>query len=174
VKGKIPETPKSEKIKNYIISTNKNCLDAMNAKAKELGFSTIIQNCMSGDVKDIGMKIAKTFSRTKVDCIIFGGEPTVVVKGKGMGGRNQELVLHILSNLAKQNGRAIIASVGTDGVDGTTDFAGSIWQTGEKIDMIKPYLEKNDSYHFFNKYGGLIFTGHTGTNLMDLGLVFRQ
>jgi hydroxypyruvate reductase len=174
VKGKIPETPKSEKIKNYIISTNKNCLDAMNAKAKELGFSTIIQNCMSGDVKDIGMKITKTFSRTKVDCIIFGGEPTVVVKGKGMGGRNQELVLHILSNLAKQNGRAIIASVGTDGVDGTTDFAGSIWQTGEKIDMIKPYLEKNDSYHFFNKYGGLIFTGHTGTNLMDLGLVFRQ
>ena len=174
VKGTIPETPKREKIKNYVISTNKNCLDAMNARAKELGFSTKIQNCISGDVKDIGIKITKTFSRTKVDCVIFGGEPTVVVKGKGKGGRNQELVLHVISNLVKQNRHAIVTSVGTDGMDGTTDYAGAIWQTGEKIDEIKPYIENNDSYHFFNKYGGLIFTGHTGTNLMDIGLVFRQ
>ena len=174
VEEKIPETPKSEKIKNYVISTNKNCLDAMNTRAKKLGLSTRIQNCISGDVKDIGIKIAKTFSRTKVDCVIFGGEPTVIVKGKGKGGRNQELVLQVVSNLVKQKMHAIVASVGTDGVDGTTDSAGAIWQTGEKIDKIKPYLEKNDSYHFFNKYGGLIFTGPTGTNLMDIGLVFRQ
>lgn len=174
VKKKIPETPKNEKIKNYVIATNKNCLDAMNIKAKKLGFSTMIQNCISGDVKDAGRKITKTFSRTKADCIIFGGEPTVTVRGKGKGGRNQELVLHMISNLAKQNKHAIVASVGTDGVDGTTNFAGAIWKTDEKIDKIKSYLEKNDSYHFFNKYGGLIFTGPTGTNLMDIGLVFRQ
>jgi hydroxypyruvate reductase len=174
VKGKVSETPKREKIKNYVISNNKNCLDAMNAKAKDLGFSTKIQNCISGDVKDIGMKMAKIFYRTKVDCVIFGGETTVVVKGKGKGGRNQELVLHMVSNLAKQNRHAIIASVGTDGIDGTTDSAGAIWQTDKKIEKIKPYLEKNDSYHFFNNYGGLIFTGPTGTNLMDIGLVFRQ
>ena len=174
VKEKIPETPKNEKIKNYVIATNKNCLDAMNVKAKELGFSTKIQNCISGDVKDVGRKITKIFFRTKVDCIIFGGEPTVTVTGKGKGGRNQELVLHVISNLSKQNRHAIVASVGTDGVDGTTDFAGAIWKTGEKIDKIKPYLKKNDSFHFFNKYGGLIFTGPTGTNLMDIGLVFRQ
>ena len=171
---KIPETPKNEKIKNYIIAINKNCLDAMNVKAKKLGFSTKIQDCISGDVKDAGHKIAKIFSRTRADCIIFGGEPTVTVKGKGKGGRNQELVLHVISNLAKQNRHAIVTSVGTDGVDGTTNFAGAIWKTGEKTDMIKPYLKKNDSYHFFKKYGGLIFTGPTGTNLMDIGLVFRQ
>ena len=146
----------------------------MNTRAKDLGFSTRIQNCISGDVKDVGTKITKTFSRTKVDCIIFGGETTVVVKGKGKGGRNQELVLYIVSNLTKQNRHAIVASIGTDGIDGTTNYAGAIWQTGEKIEKIKHYLEKNDSYHFFNKYGGLIFTGPTGTNLMDVGLVFRQ
>ena len=174
VKGKIPETPKREKIKNYVISTNKNCLEAMNTRAKDLGFSTRIQNCISGDVKDVGTKITKTFSRTKVDCIIFGGETTVIVKGKGKGGRNQELVLYMVSNLTKQCMHAIVASVGTDGIDGTTNYAGAIWQTGEKIEKIKHYLEKNDSYHFFNKYGGLIFTGPTGTNLMDVGLVFRQ
>ena len=174
VKGTIPETPKREKIKNYVISTNKNCLDAMNAKAKDLGFSTAIQNCISGNVKDVGMKIAKTFSSTKSDCVIFGGEPTVVVKGKGKGGRNQELVLHTVSNLAQQNRHAIVVSVGTDGIDGTTDSAGAIWESDDKIDKIKPYLGKNDSYNFFKKYGGLIFTGPTGTNLMDIGLVFRQ
>ena len=174
VKGRIHETPKKEKIKNYVISTNKNCLDAMNSRAKNLGFSTKIQNCISGDVKDIGMTIAKIFSSTKVDCIIFGGEPTVVVKGKGKGGRNQELVLHTVSNLAKQNRHAIVVSVGTDGIDGNTNSAGAIWQSYDKIEKITPYLGKNDSYHFFKKYGGLIFTGPTGTNLMDVGLVFRQ
>jgi len=174
VKGKLPETPKKEKIKNYVISTNKNCLDAMNTTAKDLGFSTKIQNCISGDVKDVGMKIAKTFSSTKVDCIIFGGEPTVVVKGNGKGGRNQELVLQTISNIAKQKRHAIVISVGTDGIDGITNSAGAIWQSDGKIDKIQQYLDKNDSYHFFKKYGGLIFTGLTGTNLMDIGLVFRQ
>lgn len=174
VKGKIPETPKKEKIKNYIISTNKNCLDAMNMHAKDLGFSTKILSCISGDVKDLGMKIAKIVSNKKIDCVIFGGEPTVIVKGKGKGGRNQELVLHTTLNLVKQNRHAIVVSVGTDGIDGITDCAGAIWDADDEIDKIKSYLGKNDSYNFFKKYGGLIFTGPTGTNLMDIGLVFRQ
>ena len=174
LKGKIPETPKREKIQNHIISTNKNCLDAMNVHAKDLGFSTKILSCISGDVKDLGMKIAKTFSCKKIDCVIFGGEPTVVVKGKGRGGRNQELVLHTAIDLAKQNMHAIVVSVGTDGIDGTTGCAGAIWQSDNKIDQIKPYLDKNNSYNFFKKYGGLVFTGPTGTNLMDIGLVLGQ
>jgi hydroxypyruvate reductase len=174
LKGKIPETPKKEMIKNQIISTNKNCLDAMNIHAKDLGFSTKILRCISGDVKDLGMKIAKTLSDEKIDCVIFGGEPTVIVKGKGKGGRNQELVLHTTIDLTKQNRHAIVASVGTDGIDGTTDCAGAIWQSVNKINQIKPYLDKNNSYNFFKKYGGLIFTGPTGTNLMDIGLVLRQ
>lgn len=174
IQGKIPETPKRQKIKNYIISTNKICLDAMNARAKDLGFSTKVLNCMSGDVKDLGIKIAKTLSDKKINCVIFGGESTVVVKGKGKGGRNQELVLYTAIDLAKQGKKAIMASVGTDGVDGKTDCAGAIWQSDQKIDKIMPYLDENNSYNFFKKYGGLIFTGPTGTNLMDIGLVIRQ
>ncbi|MDE1769052.1 MAG: DUF4147 domain-containing protein [Thaumarchaeota archaeon] len=174
VQGKIPETPKKPKITNQILSTNKNCLDVMKDRSKELGFSTNTLNCMSGNVKDLGIKIAKIFSNKKIDCVIFGGEPTVVVKGKGRGGRNQELVLYIVSNLAKKNINAIVASVGTDGIDGTTDYAGAIWQSDYEVDKIKSYLDKNDSYNFFKKYGGLILTGPTGTNLMDIGLVFRQ
>jgi glycerate 2-kinase len=174
IQVKIPETPKREKIKNHIISTNKICLDAMNERARDLGFSTKVLNCMSGDVKDLGTKIAKTLSDKKINCVIFGGEPTVVIKGKGKGGRNQELVLYIAIDLAKQGTKAIVASVGTDGVDGKTDCAGAIWKSDQKIDKIMPYLDENNSHNFFKKYGGLVFTGPTGTNLMDIGLVIRQ
>ncbi len=178
VRGRISETPKRETIKNYIISTNEICLDAMNTRAKKLGYSTKVLSGMSGNVKDLGMKIVKALSDKKINCIIFGGEPTVVVKGKGKGGRNQELVLYITIDLAielaKHGTKAIVASVGTDGIDGKTDCAGAIWKSDQKIDKIMPYLNENNSYNFFKKYGGLVFTGPTGTNLMDIGLVIRQ
>ncbi|MGC1426343.1 MAG: DUF4147 domain-containing protein [Nitrosotalea sp.] len=174
IQGKIPETPKRQKIKNHIISTNKICLDAMNATAKELGISTKVISCMSGDVRDLGKKIAKTLYDKKVNCVIFGGESTVVVKGKGRGGRNQEFVSYTTINLEKQNTKAIVVSVGTDGIDGNTNCAGAIWESGKKTDSIKRYLDENNSYDFFKKYGGLIFTGSTGTNLMDIGLALRQ
>lgn len=174
MQGKIPETPKRQKIQNQIISNNKVCLDAMNVRAKVLGYSTKVLNCMSGDVKDLGMKIAKAFSDKKINCLIFGGESTVVVKGKGKGGRNQELVLYTAYDLAEQGKKAIVASVGTDGVDGNTNCAGAIWESDKKIDKIMPYLKENNSYNFFKKYGGLVFTDPTGTNLMDIGLVLRK
>ncbi len=174
VGGKIKETPKKGKIKNHIIATNKDCLDAMKLRAKSLGYSTRTLDCVSGDVKDLGSKISKTFSGNKKSCVIFGGESTVVVTGKGKGGRNQELVLYCASNLSKKNGDTMIGSVGTDGMDGTTNCAGAIWQSGQKIDKIKQYLDDNNSYNFFKKYGGLVFTGPTGTNLMDVGVVLRK
>jgi len=174
MKKKIPETPKKQKIQNLIISTNKICLDAMNIRAKDLGYSTRVLNCISGDVRDLGKKIVKPLYNKKLNCVIFGGEVTVVVKGKGKGGRNQESVLYTAIDLAKQGIKAIVISVGTDGVDGKTDCAGAIWRSDQKIDGIMPYLNKNNSYNFFRKYGGLVFTGSTGTNLMDIGLVLRQ
>lgn len=178
IQGKISETPKREKIKNHIISTNQICLDTMNHHAKKLGYSTKVLSGMSGNVKDLAMKIVNAFSDKKINCIIFGGEPTVIVRGKGKGGRNQELVLYITIDLAielaKHGTKAIVTSVGTDGIDGTTDCAGAIWKSDQKIGKIMPYLNENNSYNFFKKFGGLIFTGPTGTNLMDIGLVVRQ
>lgn len=174
ISGKIQETPKRPKIKNHIVLTNKICLDAMNVSAKELGFSTKVIHSMSGNVQDLGKKISKTLSDKKINCVIFGGESTVVVTGKGKGGRNQELVSYIAINLAKQNVKAIVVSVGTDGIDGNTNCAGAIWGSDKKIDSMKQYLVENNSYNFFKKYGGLVFTGQTGTNLMDIGLVLRQ
>jgi hydroxypyruvate reductase len=173
-KGKIPETPKKPKIKNHVIAANKNCLDAMNLRAKDLGYSTKVMSCVSGNVRDLGPKISAAISRKKMNCIIFGGESTVVVTGKGKGGRNQELVLYAAFYLSKKHKDVIVASVGTDGMDGNTDCAGAIFQSDKKLDAIKQYLSNSDSYNFFKKNGGLILTGPTGTNLMDIGIVLRK
>lgn len=174
VKGKIKETPKKVKMSNYVIATNKDCLDAMKLRAKDLGYSIKILGGVSGDVKDLGSKISRAFSGKKKNCVIFGGESTVVVTGKGKGGRNQELVLRCTSDLSKKGNDIVIASVGTDGIDGTTNYAGAIWQSGQKTDAMAQYLVDNNSYNFFKKYGGLVFTGFTGTNLMDIGIVLRK
>ncbi len=98
----------------------------------------------------------------------------IVSRNVVKGGRNQELVLYIASDLSKKCKDVTVASVGTDGVDGKTDCAGAIWQSHQKLDAIQRYLDQNNSYNFFKKHGGLVFTGPTGTNLMDVGLVLQK
>jgi hydroxypyruvate reductase len=173
IKGKIPETPKKAKISNYIIASNNDCLDAMKSCAQDLGYSVKTVKNISANVEDLGILLAKMVSDKK-NCVIFGGESTVVVKGKGKGGRNQELVLRISLDLSLQNKNAVVVSVGTDGIDGNTRCAGAMWQSDQTMNDISQYLFRNDSHNFFKKYGGLIFTGHTGTNLLDIGLVLHK
>ena len=105
-------------------------------------------------------------------CIIFGGETTVNVTGEGKGGRNQELVLHLFKELQNDH-NYIISSIGTDGIDGNTKFAGAIIST-RSILPFKNYLRNNDSFNFYKKFGGLIKTGPTHTNVNDIGLIIRQ
>ena len=111
----------------------------------------------------------------KNSCIIFGGEPTVQVKGKGKGGRNQELVLQILKLIHDSDHRVLVSSISTDGIDGNTTCSGAITENNSfGLQEISSYLENNDSYSFFKKHGGLIKTGHTHTNLMDIGLIINH
>lgn len=170
---KLPETPKKIKIKNVIVATNQDCLKAMIKKAREIGFEGKVVYPVSGDVKREAQKLAKCVPRKPKSCIIFGGEPTVCVKGSGKGGRNQELVLRILKHLKKTK-NITIASMGTDGVDGNTKYAGAITDVTLNSDsMIDSFLQNNDSSTFFKKHGGLIFTGPTHTNLMDVGIILK-
>jgi hydroxypyruvate reductase len=171
-KGKIPETPKKVKIENYIIANNKDCLYAMESKAKDLGYKTkTIQ--VFGNIKDAVQKIMKNISDEQKTCLIFGGEPTVEVIGKGSGGRNQELVLRVLKN-AQYLKKIIIASIGTDGIDGNSLFAGAITEN-TKIDesIIKEFLKNSDSARFFQKQKSNIKTDFTHTNLMDIGVILK-
>lgn len=171
-KGKIPETPKNAKIENYVIANNKDCLKAMESKAKEFGYKVkTIQ--VFGNIKDATKTIMENISDEQKSCLIFGGETTVEVIGKGSGGRNQELVLRILKN-AQNLKKIIISSMGTDGIDGSTFFAGAITEN-VKIDesIIKEFLKNSDSGRFFQKQKSNIRTDFTHTNLMDIGVILK-
>ncbi|NDB63774.1 MAG: DUF4147 domain-containing protein [Nitrosopumilaceae archaeon] len=133
--GKIAETPKRPKIQNQIIANNSDCLDMMAKTAKKLGYKTLVCPKLTGDVGLAANKILK-LSNSK-NCVIFGGETTVTVSGKGKGGRNQELVLRMIPNLFGKT----VASIGTDGIDGNTKHAGAIFSGAVNYDIVEPYLQ---------------------------------
>jgi len=168
----IPETPKVAKIKNLIVANNNDCIQGMETKARELGY-TVHKIQVFGGIKDAVRTIIKNIPEKQKNCLIFGGETTVEVIGKGSGGRNQELVLRILKNTQKSN-KLCIAAMGTDGIDGNTLFAGAITEN-VKIDpsVLKEFLKNSDSGRFFQKQKSSIITGFTHSNLMDIGLVLQ-
>lgn len=112
-------------------------------------------------------------------CLISGGEPTVIVKGTGKGGRNQQLALDFSLHVENiDDGKEVtFLSGGSDGIDGPTDAAGAIGTNdlvkkclNENLDPVA-YSEDNNAYEFFSKYNSgenLIKIGHTGTNVMDI------
>ena len=166
------EIQKEPKIENYVIANNKDCLKAMQKTAKQIGYKvTTIQ--IFGDIKDAVIKILENISDSQKTCLVFGGETTVRVLGKGMGGRNQELVLRLLKNTQKLK-KIVIASMGTDGIDGNSVFAGAITEN-IRMDpsVMKEFLKNSDSGRFFQKIKGNIVTDFTHTNLMDVGVILR-
>ncbi|MCG6981473.1 MAG: glycerate kinase, partial [Deltaproteobacteria bacterium] len=106
-------------------------------------------------------------------CLISGGETTVVVRGRGKGGRNLEFTLAAALELEGLTGVCFLSG-GTDGTDGPTDAAGAVGD-GQTVGRglakgldPRDFLAKNDSYHFFQHLEDLLITGPTNTNVMDL------
>ena len=97
----------------------------------------------------------------------------MTIRGKGKGGRNQELAL--AASLAIDGmENVVVGSLVTDGVDGPTDAAGAIVDgrtvlRGHKLGVsAEDYLRNNDSYNFLKRTGDLVKTGPTGTNVNDV------
>jgi glycerate-2-kinase len=185
------ETPKPKdfeglKVHNIILGNNEIACEAAEKKAKELGFnSMILSTVLEGESREVGIVlagIAKEIERRnrplKPPCVLVsGGETTVTIVGEaGEGGRNQELAL--ASSLKIDGSKNIvITSIGTDGTDGPTDIAGGIVdgytlrRAREKgIDIFENLMKHNSSF-VFRQLKDAIFTGPTGTNVMDLTLV---
>ena len=99
-----------------------------------------------------------------------------MIRGKGLGGRNQEFALALAPQIAGLTG-VVALSAGTDGTDGPTDAAGAIVDgttiaRAETLGLdYRRYLKANDAYRFFKKTGELLFTGPTNTNVMDIRVV---
>jgi hydroxypyruvate reductase len=192
-KGQIPDTPKVgdplfRNVDNLIIANNRLLVDAAASKAAALGFKTLILGTeVEGEAKDVAgffAAIAKEIARSgnpvsPPACVLAAGETTVTVRGRGLGGRNQEMALAWAIAMASR-ATAIpccFASVATDGSDGPTDAAGGLVDpltSRRAVDLgLVPsrYLMDNDSRNFLKATGDLIVTGPTQTNLMDLQIL---
>jgi glycerate-2-kinase len=112
-------------------------------------------------------------------CLLAGGETTVTVRGAGRGGRSQELCLAAALTLDGDPRVAVLAA-GTDGSDGPTDAAGAFADGGSVARGARlglgaaACLARNDAHGFFAAEGGVVRTGPTGTNVLDLALVLAQ
>jgi glycerate 2-kinase len=189
--GKIPETPKKgdavfARLFNIIVGSNILALEAAKEKAEALGYRTLILSSMvEGETREVARvhsAIAKEILKTgrpieAPACIISGGETTVTIRGKGLGGRNQEYCLAAALELVDLPPRVVILSGGTDGNDGPTDAAGAVVDPftvargrGEGMEAAD-FLNRNDAYHFFEKTKDLLMTGPTKTNVMDVRLL---
>jgi glycerate-2-kinase len=189
-KGIIPETPKADdeafkKVVNIVVGNNRSASLAAYECLKSDGLNTLLLTAtMEGEARQVGLVLASialeaSVSRNPVSRpagIVAGGETTVIVTGKGLGGRNQEIALAASQKLENIGG-AVVASISTDGIDGPTDAAGALVDGRTLAKAIKnglapeEYLANNDSYHFFSKLGDLIFTGPTGTNVNDVSII---
>jgi len=170
-----------ENADNILLLTNKVSLQAMKEKAVSLGLEPVVySDKIEGEARLFGKEVLEHFEKNpEMNCLLFAGETTVTVKGKGVGGRNQELCLSVLEQISKLK-NTVIVSAGTDGIDGPTDAAGAVVDnhsfdkaTALGLDY-KKSLQNNNSYAFFKKMNDLVFTGLTGSNVADVGVVIKK
>ncbi|MDX9783405.1 MAG: glycerate kinase [Spirochaetia bacterium] len=194
LQGTKPDTPKPgsrvfEKAWSFILGNNLLALKQARSEALERGYSCLV---LSSRLEGEAREIARVFSAMAVDmeryglplarpaCILAGSETTVTLRGKGRGGRNQEMALAFLCALEDCKALDLnlaFLSAGTDGADGPTDAAGAFAlpsMVGQARAMsLDPanFLADNDSYTFFASLGGLLKTGPTGTNVCDVQIL---
>ncbi len=188
IQGKRIETLKMDdpivhNINNQIILTNQNLQETAVRIAKNEGFLVQkIDDYLQGSATEIGRKTCLSFLellmyRSRPFLLVGGGETTVEVKGNGMGGRNLEMALSAVPILENIPNSAMV-TLATDGEDGTTNAAGAIvtnktMAKAKELNILpEAFLSDHDSFSFFQKVGGLIKTGSTGTNVNDLVFFF--
>lgn len=189
-KGLVPETPKADdeafkKVCNVVVGNNRSSSMAARGQLKSADLNTLLLTAtLEGEARHVGVMltaIGKEVTASgnpvpKPAGIVAGGETTVTVTGKGLGGRNQELVLAAALKLQGSDG-VVVASLSTDGIDGPTDVAGAI-ADGKTVKRAlkmglapEKFLAENNSYRFFSKLNDLLFTGPTGTNVNDVCVI---
>lgn len=180
-RGEAPETPKTlDNCHNHIIGDNRLALEAMAARARELGYRpVIVSDCQEGDAGELARMRAEEIIGGKYaayDVIIIGGEATIKLPPKpGKGGRNQHFAAATLAAFEDYPGEWALAAVGSDGSDFLPDVAGAIVD-GSTLTVLEKkgldiggYLRRCDSFTLFKEAGNsLVVTGATGTNVGDV------
>jgi glycerate 2-kinase len=188
-RGIRPETPKAgseglARTTTTIVGAAADAIEGAKREAEARGYLVDVETApVTGEARLAAEPVlarirARAAGPARRICLLSGGETTVTVTGTGSGGRNQELALALAGALAGIPVATVVASVGTDGIDGPTDAAGAIADTSTisraraaGIDDPGVYLRDNDAYAFFRAIGDLVMTGPTGTNVGDIQVV---
>jgi hydroxypyruvate reductase len=189
--GELLETPKPgeavfERAHNVLVGSNRLAAEAALAQAQAEGLhGLLLTTYLQGEARQAGRVLASLARQIAADgqplprraCLVAGGETTVTLHGDGLGGRNQELALGAVADLAGLPEVALV-TMATDGGDGPTDAAGAV-VTGDTLERARraglspvEYLARNDAYHFFDALGDLLKPGPTQTNVNDLAFLF--
>lgn len=188
-RGRRRETPKPadplfRRVTAKVVGSNRLCLEAAAREARRMGYRTLVLTSrLEGEAREV-IRVLLALLRECVTggrpvplpaCLLAGGETTVTVRGSGRGGRNQEMAVAAVDPLAAFETEALVASLATDGVDGRSDAAGGVvdrhtLSRARELNLAPPseFLARSDSRSFLGPVGGLILTGPTGTNVMDL------
>lgn len=189
--GHLPDTPGPgdpcfERTATVLVGDNRQATEAALAAARAAGMQTmLLTTYLQGEAREAGRMLAAVARELAASgqplprpaCIVAGGETTVTLRGDGRGGRNQELALGAVADMAGLEGLALVA-LASDGDDGPTDAAGAV-VTGASLARARAagldpasYLARNDAYSFFEALGDLLRPGPSGTNVNDLAFIF--
>jgi len=188
--GEIPETPKPadpvfRTVTNTVVGNNLLVVEAAAVRARALGYTPhLLTRALEGEAREMAGTLVELARQIRDGrgpvappaCVIAGGETTVTVRGRGVGGRCQEFALAAALALEGRDGVVALAA-GTDGTDGPTEAAGAL-ADGETARRAREHghdpqrrLGENDSNPVFAALGDLVVTGPTNTNLLDLYLL---
>ena len=192
--GALPDTPKPDdpifaRVQNVIIGDNSIAAEAAQRAAETGGFQAqILSTFVQGEAREVARVlvalgreiVARQRPLSPPACLILGGETTVTLRGRGQGGRNQEMALAAAIELARipEAGPIVIVTLATDGADGPTDAAGGVADAtscarGEAAGLdARQHLDDNNAYPWLKTIGDLLMTGPTRTNVNDLYFVF--
>jgi hydroxypyruvate reductase len=188
VAGDCTETPKPDsasvaRATTTVIGSAQLSVDGVSGEARNRGFTVIARpDPVIGEARLAAQRHLEWIrdclaSHSGPTCLVSSGETTVTVTGSGRGGRNQEFVLAAATGLGRFDRTVILASIGTDGIDGPTDAAGALADNDTQrraaalgIDLDHA-LAQNDAWTFFEALGDLIRTGPTDTNVGDVQIV---
>lgn len=186
--GKLPDTPKKPppRLAHFLIGNNTRALQRAKSRAEAVGVPAPIMTArLRGEACEVAKAIIAMGEEILASgqpfappvCLLFGGETTVHVRGSGRGGRNQELCLAALQEIGDRQG-LVFFSAGTDGIDGNTEAAGALVDCRSSARLrdlgldIGEALAHNDANTLLARTGDLVVTGPTGTNVMDMTMLF--
>jgi glycerate 2-kinase len=180
-----PDDPALERTATAVIASRRHALASAAEAARAHGYHVVtVEHEITGEARAVA---EEWFSRASAAaravarpvCVLSAGETTVRVTGRGRGGRNQEFALALVERLARADDAVVVASIGTDGIDGPTDAAGALVDRTSRararelgLDP-RAFLADNNAYEFFANLGDLVHLGRTETNVGDVQVLLQ-